>query len=92
MWVALLAEPPLGTSVPVNVALGFFANIMAFRTVGGAVINPALGFGIWATAMIHGAQKHPAATLLLWWVFELLGSLIAGLVAGYLLRRNKKAA
>lgn len=51
MYIAHIANPPLGPSGPIYVALGFFTMILAFRAHGGAVFNPGLAFGIWLVAV-----------------------------------------
>ena len=92
MYVALLARPPLGNHGPIVVALGFFAAILAFRDHGGAVLNPALCFGLWVAGLANGVTTNAVPALFAYLGVELLGAMCGGLVARGVLEMRKTKA
>lgn len=90
LWVAMLTKTPLGNIGPIIVALGFYANILAFGGVSGAILNPGVAFGVWVTGMVHGCQKQAAKSILLFVLADLVGGALAGLTARLVLDNRKK--
>jgi aquaporin Z len=85
LMVAMVTRMPLGNMGPILVALGFYANIVSFAHVSGAVLNPGLAFGLWTVGMADGKQTDKYG-LALYLVFEMLGGICAGLTARLALR------
>lgn len=79
-WVALLSAPLQGLGGPVFCALGFFAPIITFKGISGAIINPGVAVAFWLTGVATGAPQA-GKTLLMYVTSELLGGAMAGLTA-----------
>lgn len=90
LWVAILSKNPLGNIGPILVAMGFYANILAFGSVSGAVLNPDVAFGLWVTGMVRGCQKEAVKSILVYVIADLIGGALAGLTAKWILNNRKK--
>ena len=61
-YTALVADPPLGIWGPVFVGAVFYLNVILFRDVSGAIINPGVAWGLWIVGIIEGNQERQGSS------------------------------
>ena len=87
-YTALVADPPLGIWGPVFVGATFYLNIILFRDVSGAIINPAVAWGLWIVGIIEGNQEKKW-NIVLYVLSELIGAFCAGYATRFVMWRQR---
>ena len=85
---ALVADPPLGIWGPVFVGATFYLNVILFRDVSGAIINPGVAWGLWIVAVIEKTQEKKW-NIVLFVLSELIGAFCAGYATRFVMWRQK---
>ena len=83
-----VADPPLGIWGPIFAAFGFFLHCIFFRDVSGAIINPAVAFGLWIVGIIEGNQEKKW-NIVLYVLSELIGAFLSGYFTHFVMWRQR---